>query len=149
VQFPDPKVVLGRYLGPTEPEIGSVIIKKILTMSGEILRLNTIQHLTDEEKNSEENRKERDETVGRSCGVPFEETDLGPSLGVSVTTPEYEVSDDDETKAISSPEIDDVVGTSEYDPEGYNHYITSEVSLPKGDEYKVGKVIQSKVDKDG
>jgi hypothetical protein len=46
-------------------------------------------------------------------------------------------------------EIDDVVGTSEYYPEGYNGYIASEVLLPKGDEYKVGKVVQRKVDEDG
>jgi hypothetical protein len=88
VQFPDQKVVLGQYLGPTEPEIGSVLTVKILTISGEILHWNTIQHLTDEEKKSKENRKERDlfdETFGRRCGVPFKETELGPSLGLYVS----------------------------------------------------------------
>jgi hypothetical protein len=33
VQFPDQKVVLGRCLGPTEPEVGSVLSAKILTIA--------------------------------------------------------------------------------------------------------------------
>jgi preprotein translocase subunit Sss1 len=152
VQFPDQKVVLGRYLGPTEPEVGSVLTGKILTATGEVIRRNTFRHLTDAEIASSDNRKERDkfdETVGNRCGVPFKEPELGPSLGVSVTTPDYEVYDDGETEPMSLPEIDDIVGTSGYDPEGYNGYITSEVILPKGDEFKIGKVVRRKVDADG
>jgi hypothetical protein len=41
-------------------------------------------------------------------GTPFEEPELSPSLGVSVTTPEYEVYDDDETKPVSVLEIHNV-----------------------------------------
>ena len=38
VQFPDVKVLLGRYLGPTEPKVGSVLTAKILKSNGEVIR---------------------------------------------------------------------------------------------------------------
>jgi ribosomal protein S19 len=44
-----------------------------------------------------------DETVGRRCGVSIKETELGPSFGDFATTPENEVYDDDETKAVLLP----------------------------------------------
>jgi hypothetical protein len=89
VQFPDQKVVLGRYLGPTESEVGSVLTGKILTATGEVIRCDTFTHLTDAEIASSDNQKERDkfnETVVNRWGVPFKEPELGPSLGISVTT---------------------------------------------------------------
>jgi hypothetical protein len=113
LKFPDQKVVLGRYLGHIEPEAGSVFTGKILTATGEVIRHNTFRHLTDAEIASSDNQKERDkfdERIGNRCGVPFKEPEMGPSLGVSVTTPDYEVYDDDKT------EIDDVVGTAGYGP---------------------------------
>ena len=154
VQFPDQKVILGRYLGPTEPEVGSVLTAKILTKSGEIIRRNTLRSLTEQEVNCDDNRKERnsfDEKVGQRLGEPFKEPELESSFDVSVTTPEYEVYDDDEeTKPDALPEIDKLVGSQEeYDPEGYNGYITAEVLLPKGDEFRVGTVKKRKADDNG
>jgi hypothetical protein len=105
-QFPDQKVVLGRYLGPTEPEVGSVLTGKILTATGEVIPRNMFRHLTDAEIVSSDNQKERDkfnETVGNRCGVLFKEPLLGPSLGVLVTTPDYELYDNDKTEQISLP----------------------------------------------
>jgi hypothetical protein len=32
--FPDSKITLGKYLGPTDPEAGSVLSAKILTYDG-------------------------------------------------------------------------------------------------------------------
>jgi hypothetical protein len=64
VLFPDPKVVIGRYLGPTELEVSSVLTAKILTATGEVIRRNMIRNLTELELNSEENRKERDFSSG-------------------------------------------------------------------------------------
>jgi hypothetical protein len=125
VQFPDQKVVLGRYLGPTESEVDSVITGNILASTGEVIRCNTFRHLTAAEIASSDNHKERDkfdETVGNRCGVPFKQPELGPSFGVSVTTPDYEVYDNDETEPIVLPEIDDIVGTAGYNPEDYNGY---------------------------
>jgi hypothetical protein len=47
------------------------------------------------------------------------------------------------------PEIDAIVGTTGYNPEGYNGCIKSEVILPKGDKFKIGTVVWRKVDADG
>jgi hypothetical protein len=38
-------MTLGRYLGPTDPEAGSVITAKILTFEGNVIRRNTFRHL--------------------------------------------------------------------------------------------------------
>jgi hypothetical protein len=76
VQFPDQKVVLGRYVGHTEPQVGSVLTGKILTTTGEVFCCNAFRHLTDAEMASGDNQKERDkfnETVGNCCGVLFKE----------------------------------------------------------------------------
>jgi hypothetical protein len=115
VQFPDQKVVLDRYLRPTDSEVGSVLTGKILTATGEVIHCNTFRHLTDAEIASSDNQKERDkfdETVDNRCGVTFKEPELSPSLSGSVTTPDYELYDNDNTKQISLPEIDDIIGTT-------------------------------------
>jgi hypothetical protein len=44
--FPASKLTLGRYLGPTDPEAGSVLSAKILTFEGNSIRRNTLRHLT-------------------------------------------------------------------------------------------------------
>jgi len=148
-QFPDPKLVLGHYLGPTEPEVGSVMTAKILTKTGEVVRRNTYRGLTPEEWDSNANRKERElfcASVESRLGDPLKESDLNTSLGVSAVTPEYEVYEDDESEEhIQSPDIDDW----DSEPQGYDGYITAEVLLPKGDEFKVGTVVRRKANDDG
>jgi hypothetical protein len=52
--FPTSKMTLGRYLGPTDPEAGSVISAKILTYEGNMIRCNTLRHLTPIENESTE-----------------------------------------------------------------------------------------------
>jgi hypothetical protein len=42
------------------------------------------------------------------------------------------------------PEIDKLVGASDYDPEVYIGYITAEVLLPRGDEFRVGTAVKKK-----
>lgn len=152
-QFPDQKVALERYLGPTEPEVGSVLTAKILTASGEVVQRNSLRRLTHEELSSDENRKERDtfdEAVSRRLGETFKkESELATSFGISVITPEYEMYDNDENKQEAVPDIDEIVGQNEYDPENYNGYITSQVLLPKEDEFKVGTVVKRSVDENG
>jgi hypothetical protein len=44
--FPASKMTLGRYLGPTDPEAGSVLSAKILTFEGNVIRLHKFRHLT-------------------------------------------------------------------------------------------------------
>ena len=147
-QFSEDKVVLGRYLGPTEPEVGF----KILTATGEVVRRNSLRRLSEEERSSDANRKERekfDEAVASRLGEPFKESELSSCFDVSAITPDYEIYEDaDETKE-AVPEVDDIVGTSGYDPESYNSYITAQVLLPKGDEFKVGTVVKRRADENG
>jgi hypothetical protein len=48
-------MTLGRYLGPTDPEGGSVLSAKILTFEGNVIRRNTFRHLTPlEDENPEQ-----------------------------------------------------------------------------------------------
>jgi hypothetical protein len=57
--FPEDKVCPGRYLGPTDPEVGSVLTAKLLNSNGKVIHRNKFRHLTREELLSDENRKER------------------------------------------------------------------------------------------
>jgi hypothetical protein len=59
VQFSKDTVVLGRYIGPTEPEVGSVLTEKLLKNNGEVVRRNTFSHLRQDEYESEESKKAR------------------------------------------------------------------------------------------
>jgi hypothetical protein len=52
-------VVLGLYLGPTKPEVGSVLTAKLSKNNGEVVRRNTFHHLRQDEYESEENKKAR------------------------------------------------------------------------------------------
>jgi hypothetical protein len=100
IQFPDQKLVLGRYLVPTEPEVGSGLSATILTIAGYIVSRNTFRHLADHRIKCSDNRKERrlfDEKVGQRLDKPFKESKLTTSFDVSVTTPDYEVYDKNNT----------------------------------------------------
>jgi hypothetical protein len=44
--FPEDKAKLGRYLGPTEPGIGSVMSYYVLQSNGEVVTKRTIRKLT-------------------------------------------------------------------------------------------------------
>jgi hypothetical protein len=84
-----------------------------------------------------ERRETFNEAVGKQLGEPFKESELSSSFDISVMTPDYEVYYNDETLIELVPEVDDIVGTSEYDLEGYNSYITTQVLLSKGDAFMI------------
>jgi hypothetical protein len=48
--FPEDKAKLGRYLGPTEPGIGSVMSYYVLQSNGEVVTNRTIRKLTPQER---------------------------------------------------------------------------------------------------
>jgi hypothetical protein len=48
-QFPEVKVFLGQYLGPTDPGIGSTMSAKILKSNGEVVRRNTFFQMRSKE----------------------------------------------------------------------------------------------------
>ena len=137
-QFPEVKVVIGRYLGPTEPEVGSVMTAKILKYNGEVLRRNTFRHLKREEFDTEECIKVHSEfnvMVDQRLGDPVNEAELKSEAVVASVTPEFEVYDDNE-QGRAMPPIDpiDLKGIDRYDPDSYDGYITAQVLLPRGDD---------------
>jgi hypothetical protein len=78
---------LGRYLGPRDPEVGSVLTAKTQIGSGDIVRRNTFRLLTDMELESKEVLDEQvtfDEKVHKRLGAPFSnEKDLQDALNFS------------------------------------------------------------------
>ena len=151
-QFPDDKVCLGKYIGPTDPEVGSVLTAKILKPNGEVIRRNTFRHLTQEELDTDENKRERHLfhlSVSKRLGEPVPHDELEQQFGISAVTPEYDAYEDDEAKPTVIPDVEEFVGTSDYDPEGYDGYISAQVLLPKGDEFRVGTVVRRRNDDNG
>ena len=59
VKFPDDKMVLGRYLGPSI-DIGPAMTAKILKANGEVLHRSTYRELTEAERVDEDLKKEKD-----------------------------------------------------------------------------------------
>jgi hypothetical protein len=78
---------LGSYLGPSDPEAGSVLTAKILTGSGDVVRRNTFRRLTDVKLESNDVLDEQvrfDEKVHKRLGDPFSnEKDLQVALNFS------------------------------------------------------------------
>jgi hypothetical protein len=143
--YPEDKAKLGRYLGPTEPGIGSVMSYYVLQYNGEVVTKRTIRKLTPQEQEDKTVLKEKqafDEKVTRALGDPMLDQDLvavKASRGVKVTnavTPEYEAYEDDQEYQKRIPDADDL------DPETYDEYILAQVQLPRDDEHRLGTVIR-------
>jgi hypothetical protein len=50
------------------------------------------------------------------------------------------VYEDDRSEQVPIPEMDSVVDMNGYDPEAYDVYITAQVLLPKGDDFKIRNI---------
>lgn len=153
VGFPEDKQKLGRYLGPTDPGIGSTMSYKILRPSGKLVRRTTVRKLTPQEWEDKANTKLRDkfdEDIAQKLGSAMTEADLSTVDGIttkgrkiSAVTPEYEAYEDDDEKHERIKEVDDL------DQETYDAYVLSQVMLPKGDEMSLGTVTKRKRNSDG
>jgi hypothetical protein len=143
IQFPENKIVIGSYFGPTVPEVGSVMKAKILKHHEEVLRRNPFIHIRREAFDTEACIKvfsKFNVAVGQKLGDPMDKEDLKPEAVVASVTPEYEVYDDNDLKAMPTIEIDDYVGTDKYNPDINDRYIKALVLLPREDEFSHGKV---------
>ena len=137
-KFPDTTSTLGRYLGPTSPEHGSVLSVKILIANGQVLRRNTFRHLKPEEVESDDIKKLKDEftaNINRKLGPAVSPEEIRE---VKAVTPEYEAYDDDEPK--DEAYEPDVFQRLEHDAEVFDGYILSQVRLPRGDDFMLGTV---------
>ena len=125
-KFPDPKFVLGRYLGP-DIDVGSTITTKILRKAGEVIPQSNLPPLTMEEMENpdlKEQRRKLDEGIIAKLGEPATETDF-PDKGLTLTYDAYvnymtEVTSD-------APEKD--LGPN---PEAGDNYVNVDVVLPHG-----------------
>ena len=156
--FPEGKWHLGRYLGPTDPGKGSVMSYWILPISANPITRTTVRRLTPQELESRDIQRQMDdftriieEKIGKDTEKPIkvpakaETATVGISMiDVSdVQTPVYERYEDDEEKTEAIPEPDD------FEPEGYDAYVTSRVALPRGDRPEIATVLKRKRNAEG
>ena len=97
VSFPDDKVVLGRYLGPSI-DVGPAMTAKLLKANGQVVHRSTYRALTDQEMASDEEkqaRKDFDEKVAQKLGPSIKWPDLPAE---DAETPSHEVYQDNSSK---------------------------------------------------
>ena len=144
IDFPDDKVILGRYLGPSI-DVGPAMTAKILKANGEVVHRSTYRSLTDEEIADENEKKERDQfdqLVQERYGTAMEAADFDGFEDAEPAPPDlYE--DDDGEKHEHVPDADDIT------PETGDEYVGAEVNLPRGGVMRSGKVTGRKRSADG
>jgi hypothetical protein len=132
-EFPASKMTLDRYLGPIDPEAGSVLSSKILTFKGNVIRRNTFRHLTplDNENPELETAKASFTTkVNSRLRDPIKDhVELNDHVKISSVT-------------LSNAKSTNLTNMS-YDPDVMDTCITDEVLLPRGDSMKLSKVVRS------
>ena len=147
VSYPDDKVILGRYLGPSI-DIGPALTAKILKSNGEVVHRSTYRALTPEEIESEEEqaaRKEFDAAIAIKLGPQATKQDF-EELGVE-DAPVHEPYEDDDAAGVmpaAPPEEEEPT------PDGApDNYLSASVMLPRGDSLARGRVVGRKRDADG
>ena len=141
-RFPEDKMSLGKYLGPSI-DIGPAMTAKILKRNGNTTHVSTYRALTDEEIASDleaEDRLSFTESIGKKLGPEASMKGLKEEIG-DVSTPAFEPYEDRSTPAYSVPDRDE--------HQAFDQYIGAEVMLPLGDCLKTGKVLKRKVNMDG
>lgn len=146
-QWPEPNLVLGRYLGPTR-DVGNIMTAKILKENGEVVPRSTLRHLTPEELADPIHKRLRetfDAKIELKLGPKSSPNDFEPDE----MTPEWEFYADEDGN-VSLPE-----GPSEETdpfilptPEAGDNYVGVNISLPRGDRMAVGRVAKRKRDDD-
>jgi hypothetical protein len=154
--YPEDSEKLGRYLGPTEPGIGSVMSFIILHPRGRVVHRTTVLKLTPQELEDKTHAKLRetfDRDVASKLGDPMTEAELSMVKGhekdksasqkISAVTPEYEAYKDEHERQQRMPKVDG------FDQETYDAYVLAQVQLPKGDDMAIGTIVKRKRDHDG
>jgi hypothetical protein len=137
--FPDVKLTLGQYLGPTT-NVGSALTAKILKSNGQTVCRSTLRHLNDKEIHCpihQEMRRVFNESITHHLGPNATEQDF-PAEDL---TPDYDFYDDDHDL---DPEHDDL----EVTPEMGDNYLNAEISVLQGGTLMKGRVTSQKRDKD-
>ena len=136
-KYPEPKEQLSHWLGPAI-DIGPAMMAKILKSNRQVLYMLMYHGLTgDEHHDNAEVQKWKlfNSLLKSKLGSPLSFHDL-QDLDPAITTPHYELYEDDFETHQHVPNIDDDIN-----PETGDRYIGAEVSLPHGDSQQTGKVI--------
>ena len=139
--YPDPKLILGRYLGPAT-DVGSALTAKILKANGQFVCRSTLRHLTDDELQCpvhNDLRKAFDRSIDTTLG-PAATTQDFPAEDI---TPDYDAFDADIL------DFDPDQGDIEVTPEYGDTYVGAEILLPQGGTLAKGRVTGRKRDVDG
>jgi hypothetical protein len=146
VSFPNNKETLRRYLGPA-PDIGSVMAARILKENGEVVVCTMLRPLLQEEILREKEKEERirfDKAIYARWGPASKPGDFEDDMDIE--TPTYEPYDDDEDKTTPHTVLE---ADKHEDPDKYDKYLNSEVTLPRGDSTTAGRVVSRKRDHNG
>ena len=144
-KYPQPREVLGRWLGPSL-DIGPAMTSKILKSNGQVIHLSSYRKLTTDEMQNQDEQKKRDifDACIRKCiGQRLTKKDL-KNMDGDILTPDHELyADDFEGTHEGVPDIDNVT------PEDEDNYVGAEVNLPFGGTMKSGKVKKRARDSSG
>ena len=143
-QFPEPKEVYGRWLGPA-PDIGPAMCSKILKKNGQVLYLSSYRAVTDDEMADPREKEVRDAFDKEICerlGNPLSPDEL-KDFDEEAVTPEYEYYEDDKENRAPTPDAEDVT------PEEMDNYVGAEVNLPIAGVLRAGKVKRRARDEEG
>jgi hypothetical protein len=139
IPFPDNKLVLGRYLGPST-NIGPAMMAKILKSTGHIVHRSTFRALTQDKIDDpaeKESCKAFDDQVQHTFGDQSSPDDYKDELQGDES---HYYHDEEGEPNKGTPDRDDV-------PDDYfDQYLNAEVLLPKGDRMLTGTVQRRKMD---
>jgi len=154
---------LGRWLGPADESVGSAMTSKILTKKCHIYITATLRPLTQEEWDSEGERRIRDDfdkTVNQRLGDPLTDEDI-VSVDPDAITPEFEpYSNDVEGTKEPHPDADSIhrpIPDDEHDnivedgdtPGVADYYVGATVDIKHRGELRSGRVKERARDDDG
>ena len=159
--YPEPREVYGRWLGPAV-DVGPAMTSKVLKINGQEVCTSTCRAITDDEVNSETEKKQReefDEKIKEWLGAPLDEQVLA-EIDVDAPTPEYELYEDDfEGTHLHAPDVETVTEDDDDErkpppepdptPEDVDNYVGATVNLPFEGTNRVGNVKRRARDDEG
>ncbi len=148
VAYPDDKLILGKYLGPSI-DVGPAMTARIMKANGEILDRSTLRRLTPEEEADPVLTKEKEvflERVYSRWGDKTKVSDLGAECLNLVTDPDnFDPWEDPE----AGPNFPDLKEELDPTPEYGDVYLNAEILFSLGGEQQRGIVRKRKRDADG
>ena len=142
IKFPNDKLILGRWLGPSI-DVGPAMTGKILKPNGNTRHVSTYRALTDEELEDplvKQEMIEFDAAIRESLGPAAEEADFVDEFE-EFHTPTFEPYSDKQDMPPTIPDREDF--------EGFDEYIGAEVVLPIEGLQKTGTVRARKRNTEG